>query len=437
MGWLGRFLLSRIEAERKRAPLSVKGRSYLSEGSAIALPINWRVLYSEYRRHPDVFACVREIADGVGGNGFNWISTLDPEVEPNEASIQKAETVMAGFLPGQTSRSLLRNTTKHQMIGGNAFWALNKNQSGDEIVEIQLLPPKHISLVVQNDEVIKYIFQKPGFEAIEYPLDEIIQFSYDTDTESELWGMAPLEVLVWEVRTDLGAMWSNYAVFTQGQRGVHYILDPGMTKDQQDAAIDTIKKKLTGAKNRHQAFAMAGVKEVKALDVSPKEMEFPLLRKMATEKISAAFGVPKSIIGYRDTANEATASKTDRRNFHENTVRPLEEYLAEKINRELLPVLGIDDIAFTFNPTSFEEIEDNEKRAKELVEGGLITLNEGRRMTGRQPVDSNELANELLVKSNMQTLRSIGSDSNSDELIKAITDLEKAALWNSSRQPEE
>jgi HK97 family phage portal protein len=434
MGLLGRALVKLIEREQKRAPLNIKGQSFLSPDAPVPLPINWRVLYSEYRRHPDVFACVREIADGVGGNGFRWLNMNDPEVEPNKQSVALAEGILTGFLPGQSPRSLLRNTTKHQMIGGNAFWALNKNQTGSEIVEAQLLPPKNISIVLKNEEVVKYLFEKPGYEPVSYEPEEIIHFAYDTDTESELWGMSPLEVLVWEVRTDLGAMFSNYAIFTQGQRGVHYILDPELTKDQQDTAIDMIKKQLGGAKNRHRAFAMAGIKEVKTLEVSPKDMEFPLLRKMATEKICAAFGVPKSIIGYRDTANEATASKTDRRNFHESTVRPIEEYFAEKINGELLPVLGINDIAFNFNPTSFDEIEDNEKRAKELVTGGLITPNEGREMTGRQLIDDNELANELLIGTTMQLLRNIGSGASSAEMIKAVNDLEKA-VWTLPKPP--
>lgn len=442
MGLIGRFLLRQFEREakahRRRAALDTPSLGLGIGEESLAIPTNWQTLYSIYRKHADVYACVREWADGVGGNGFRWINAGDPEEKPVAKSVERIVRVLIGKFVGQTPQSLLRNTVKHLGIAGNAFWILNKSNGGGEVVEVQLVSPKYMKIVVQNEDVKQYVQERPGHDAVAFEVDEVVHFKPDADTDNEIWGMSPLETLVWEARSDLGAMWSNYRIFVAGQSAAHYILDEALNEEEVKRAIQRIREQLSGVKNRHRPVVLQGVKEVRPLDLSPKEMEFAELRKLATEKICAAYGVPKSLIGYRDTANEATASKTDRRNFHENTIRPLEEYFMEKINLELLPKLGLEDIAFAFKPTSFEEIEDTEKRSAELVKNALLTVNEARQRMGLKPVTDNAAADELLAFTGAGpiplALSATGVHENeTGELLKAITRLEhEAQLWRVS-----
>ena len=339
-------------------------------------------LFQVYGNNGDVYACVRELREGVGRNGYRY------EVEKTDEDVLLPDVDFA-LNAFQSWSRLKSDTIRDRMITGNAFWALVKNVSGNKIVGIQRMDPRSVSIVAtEHGEVVRFI-QRVGGRVVDFSADDVIHFKHDSDPSHEVFGFSPLQSIMWELKTDLSAAVSNLAFFeNSAQPAALYILDPELSDTQRNSAIEQIKENFKGADKRHKSAVLSGVKEIKTLAMTNKDMEFLLGRKFTTDKICAAYGVPKFMIGYTDGVNYSNADNLTK-NFAENTLSPLENDIANTITRELLPLMGHEGIAFEFNPQTLEESEKLEERGLKEVAAGMITPRQYRVKT-RQPLTDEE-----------------------------------------------
>jgi HK97 family phage portal protein len=247
---------------------------------------------------------------------------------------------------------------------------------------MNFLDPRTMSVLTDiNGTVIKWI-QKVGSVTQEYPPEDVAHFIIQRDPNSPVFGLSPMEPIFWEIRTDLAAMVSNLVFFENDAiPAAHYIMDEDLTDQEQKRAIEALKVQVKGATNRHKSVAIKGVKDIKQLSVSAKDMEFHVLRRFTTEKVCAAYGVPKSILNYTEAVNLATAEEQSKK-FWNGTILPLEEALAEFINRDLFPKLGVMGIKIKFNPKTFENMQWNEASTRADQAQGILTINEVRKLRG-------------------------------------------------------
>jgi len=194
-------------------------------------------------------------------------------------------------------------------------------------------------------------------------------------------GMSPLEAALIEARTDISAAKSNLAFFENDAIPANvYILDDNLGKDAQEAAFTKIKEQFSGAENRNKSAVLGGVKEIKTISTTPKDMEFISGRQFNTDKVCSVYGVPKFILGYTDQVNYSNGEKLMEK-FYLGTVQPIETSLEESINDRLLPKLGITTVKMTFNPQTFDE---SAKKTLALAEynSGVLTLRQYKVLTG-------------------------------------------------------
>lgn len=324
-------------------------------------------LYNAYRTQGDVYACVRELREGIGRKGYEWVKCeTGEEVEMDD---------LDAILNAQKSwRTLKSETVRDLKVAGNAFWALLKDVvTRSKVVGVQRLDPRTMAIVAdEHGDVVRYI-QRVGGEVVTFEPSEIIHFKQDSDPQHEMFGFSPLESVLWDVRTDVAATLSNYAFFeNDAQPAAYYILDDAMTVDQKRNAADQIEQQFKGVENRHKSGIITGVKDIKTVSMSQKDMEFLLGRQFATDKICAAFGVPKFMLGYTDNVNYQN-SVSLLSMFAENTITPAEDEFADIITRELLPRLGIEGIEMKFNPQNLDEEKELEARALEELKMGILT----------------------------------------------------------------
>ncbi len=359
-------------------PKQVAKKGYVMGQSSISsirdmsgYKLSYESLFYAYRNQSDIFSCVREWRENVGLGGYRWLDPNDSEAKINPSLVLELDSILNYWMPW---RRLQSRIVRDLGVAGNSFLLITKAMDGKTVLGLQPLDPRTVSIISDSSgTIVKYV-QRVGAGTQEFNPNEIIHFKLDTDPNHELWGFSPMEPIIWEARTDLSAMMANYYFFeNDAQPAVQYILEPGLSEEEVEAANKMISDQFKGVKNRNKSGILSGVKEIKTLNISQKDMEFLQGRRFTTEKICSAYGMSKFMLGLTDTVNNnnGTELKAD---FYQSTIRPLEELLAEVIN-EFVSRIGLGDkVKYEYLPQSFEEESALVDRAMKLYQGGAITL---------------------------------------------------------------
>lgn len=377
-------------------------------------------MYTVWRSSTDVFGCVREIRQTMGIGGVFLFDPKDPKKEKpaRPADAQRLMDVFTYQYGG--FRNFKNEAAKHFLISANSFIEKIHNLD-NEPLGLKVIDGRTVAIV--SDEfgnVHRYIQTAKGQfgakgDTTVFDREEIIHWKgLDIDPDNEAWGMSPIENSLWEARTDLAAMLSNYFFFeNDAVPSVQYILDDNIDEDDAKKVVEMIKKQFKGPKNRHKSAVMKGVKEIKTIRISQKDMEYIIGRKFSTSKICAGFGVPPVMLGYTEGVNY-TNHEGQRQNFYEGTVVEYEESFAEMVNEEIIPWLGLQDtVGFKFKPATFEAKQTLWDRAIESRKAGLTSIDESRGMVGKDPLDESvngDLGKQILLDTPPTLLTDVGID---------------------------
>lgn len=366
----------------------------INDGVSLSgIKISTESLFTVWRNHPDVFACVREMMNNTGSQGYMWVNKQDESKDANAVSVKKAEDAFK--YNGQSFRTIKEQMIKYVKVSGNAYLFVVRGKTTEpgqtgKVLGFEVIDPRTISAVTnQYGDVLRWIQTVKGTTK-EYNPDEILHLKLDTDPNNPVFGISPIEPMIWEVRTDLAAMISNYALFSNDSvPGAQYVLDEGLTDDEQDKAYKFIKDQLEGPENNHRSVVLPGVREIKNLRLTQRDMEFGIMRKLTTEKVCAGLGVPKAILNYTDGVNYANGDAQERK-FWEGTINPLQGQYSDFINNQVLRVMGIDDIELEFHEKSFKDQQWDEASGRADLEHGVYTINEIREMRGYQKYEASQ-----------------------------------------------
>ena len=132
-----------------------------------------------------------------------------------------------------------------------------------------------------------------------------------------------------------------------------------------------------------------GVKFNKA-GFSQKDMDFVNLDDRSRDKILAAFGVPKSIVGIPDGSNRASSEEINRA-YIEHTVRPKMIQIVDYLNTFYLPMFNDEKLFFDFDDPTPENRELlTTERVASLGGSPWQSVNEVREEDGLPPVDGGD-----------------------------------------------
>lgn len=354
---------------------------------------NLDLFYKFFLTNTDIAACVREIQDSFGNGGWDLYTANMDDKAPDNLKLDVHNVLNSA----QSFTDLCNQFVVDYLVGGGEFWELLAN--GKKVVGINPVDPRTVAVVTDtHGDVIRYV-QKPwGSEPVTFTDEEMIYLKRRRHPKSAAIGLSVLESAIWEVQTDAGAMYSNYAFFKNNAvPAVQFILDEKLTTAARQEAIKYIKEEFRGAINRHKSTAMFGVKDVKTLNITNKEMEFMEGRRFSTEKVCEAFGVPKFKLGLTETVNNNNGVELNK-NFIRETIKPIEDYFQEMINRELLTRMGIaGQVVFKFNEQVWEDEASLEDRARNEYQVGILTLRQYKMKT-HQKVTAEDESNPLIDK---------------------------------------
>ena len=292
-------------------------------------------------------------------------------------------------------------------VSGGAFILPVKNALGG-LHSFQVLDPRTIQITANKyGEIVKYT-QRIGGNMQEFEADEIFYLTDTLDPDNEIMGLSKIENLIYDVMGDDEAMKSNYAFFKNNAvPNSIVILEDDISEDNYQNAINSLKKQFGGGANRHKISTNVGIKDIKTIGQSNKDMEFISLRQFTTDKVCAGLSVPKTVLGYHDGVNYSTADN-HYRTFIEETIRPLEDLIAEKFTEIIAKFFPNENIRFCFvDDRDFDRTAKIDEYIK-MLNNGLITIDEVRVEMGYKAF-AVEGSKKPIIKQGFEFVEDIGT----------------------------
>lgn len=387
--------------------------------------IGFETLYMLYNSLVDVRRAVKKRQQATMKEGYTLINSRFPDRDPNPEQVQIAEIILNGFTKFTETKS---EWIRDRIVAGNSYWHIVKSKGGD-LLGIERIDPRTMIVVADKFGTIrKYIQRVAGHDTQTFEPGEILHSVEDYSTTNPLLGASPLEVIVWDGRAELAATMSNHFFFENNAVPSHLlIVDDELTDEQVHELKKAVELQFQGVKNKFKSGIIPGLKDIKTITPSQKDMQYIETRTFNTKKIASATGVDPFLLGYTDAVQYSNASII-RKDFYESTVRPDEVEFEAIMNKKLFPMFGLDEIAFVVYPSNYDDEKQERELARLEVLAGLRTINEARDILDLEPSE-NEFADELLF--NGFLLDDLGEEADQLALRTVESTLEKKkALQN-------
>lgn len=244
-----------------------------------------------------------------------------------------------------------------------------------------------------------------------YKPDEIEYFKFEDDIDDSNNGMGILASVIYDAVLDLEALKSNYSLYKNSARpDMMLLLDGNLTQKEQQNAKDMFEAQFRWSENAHKVVVGGWIQDIKTLSLTAQDMEQIAQRKLTTEKIASAFGVPKAMLWYTDDVNYSNAV-TLKEEFIEWTVKPMAEDFESMLNKliqKFRPDIR-ENYRIKIDSEQLEETQEWMNGQRQDVMTWIITINEARVERWLERIDD-ENADKLLTTRNAVLLEDIALD---------------------------
>lgn len=327
------------------------------------------------------------IAFGVGliMNGVAKAPLRVYDRDENELNDHPLRELIRKPNPFMGETALMELTVMHYFLSGNAFWVKVRG-AGLEPIELWPLRPDRMRIIPDKDKFIAgYIYEIAGKQ---YPLDtaDVLHIKRPHPTY-DYWGLSPLSHAMRRVAIDNEA--ADFLKVTLQNYGV----PPLFVTAQQVVSPDDAKRlhkqldEVWAGRNRGKPAILQQGMDVKTVGQSLEQLVLPELDEISQKRVLVAIYVPPVLAG-----QEATFSNYDmaRQFMYQNACMPLQGRIDDVIERDLLSV-DFDPsgkLSAHFDVSEVPELEPlrsaKRKDAIAAVQGGVIMLNEGRKVLGEE-----------------------------------------------------
>jgi HK97 family phage portal protein len=297
--------------------------------------------------------------------------------------------------PADSFRTLMEQVIEDALTGG--FGAIEMEPTGDPERPAMLWPVDGASIRVNarwdgSEDMPRYAQAMPGqleSGAVEL-LDRQLMYIRTNPRSFTPFGLGPLEVAFETVNQFLSAhrfagklaansvaqyaLWLNEATPVQHDRLIRW---------WQDEIEGTGRVPLISTEQKPEVLRFAQGTDA---DLRLQWQEF-LIRMVAN-----AFGLPPLMLGLEADVNQSTASEMADEAFR-GAISPLAMLVAGHITRDLFSkCIGWREFEFVFNELSARDEETELQVQVQLLQAGVLTIDEVRAMRGLAPLGQNQAA---------------------------------------------
>jgi HK97 family phage portal protein len=297
------------------------------------------------------------------------------------------------------SGSLLWWATLADWMFGNAYWF--KVRSGARIpVQYLWLPASGMEPRWDQDgrEFITHYEYNPNGTIQRLAVEDVVHWRYGLDPRNPRKGLSPLGSLFRELFTDEEA--SNFSASLLSNLGVPgVVISPGgdnsLTQPEADAVKASWRMKFNGDR-RGEPLVLSEKADVRAFGFSPQQMVLRDVRRIPEERVTAIFGIPAIVVGLGAGLDRSTFSNFEqaREAATETLLVPTWRLFSEEMQSQVAPDFA-GRFTVDFDLSKVRVLQDDQDalhvRAREDVKAGLVTLNEGRQMIGKDAIPDGDV----------------------------------------------
>lgn len=337
-----------------------------------------------YRAVPLIFRCVDMRASGVASIPFE----LYPLKSDNPVTDRPEYAAIV-----QDMKGLLWLTEAALCIYGRAYWEVARNRVRSKVTPVWMLPTtikprKNTAARVVGGGLTGFERKVGQDEPTPYKLDEIVYFHLPSLTDEIEAGVAPVQVAL----SSAGVLYDidqfAQAYFKRGVIKATLLVVEGQPQQEEMERLKAWWRSLIrGIKTAFETIAIQQSVKPVVIGSDLKDTQAPELTTQKREDIALAMGVPYTML-FGNAANYATAM-SDKLMFHTNIVVPRAEWIAERVNKQLLAPLGI---MMEFDPSRLEVMQWSEvQKAQALrllvgINNPILQVSEAREQLGYDPM---------------------------------------------------
>jgi len=332
---------------------------------------------------------IRETVSSIPLEVYKIINK-DGEVE----EIQDDELVELLERPNykQTKKEFWKLAVAYYLLAGETFWYLSRKTPDAFPDQVANLRPDHVEILISEDkkDIIAYEFFQADGTTIKLRPEDVLHIK-NVDPTNPARGVGVVRPASQRIITEREA--SKYQADTFKTRGRPDIAIFTSVEDlTEEAAQDARDKfqKVYGSNGTNAGVFGADVKDIKMLNVNPKEMDFINSQNFLRDDILAALRIPKAMIT-SDDVNLAN-SKTARTNYLKEACLPVLDAFLDVINNKFIAYT--DDKFVTYESPVQEDRELLLKESTELKRAGIITVNESRSLMNYPDIDGGDTLSE-------------------------------------------
>lgn len=381
--------------------------TFFSEFANWLYTISLQTFYDLYKLNWDIRQAVRKIANSVSRNGIYLIDNENNIVDDPLLTDQ-----VYNYFKTPTFLNFKVDLYRNYFLSWELYIIPIYNLKW-EVYWFQVIDSRLVLKDVDNyGNIIKFVVTNPKTtETKSYKPDELAYFKFEPDINNEVNGMWLLHGIVYDWLSDLEALKTNYSLYVNNSiPNSILLLNDDMSENEIKIAKEQFDLQFRGSLNAHKMLIGWGIKDIKTISITPRDMEFLNQRKMTTEKISAVFGVPKSILWYVDDVNYSNGREM-KKEFLEWTIKPYEvdfENILNVLFNKFLPDL-YENYWIKCDWEQLEETQEWYNGQRADVERWILTINEVRIDRWLEPSDE-ENCNKHIVSRNAVLLEDISLD---------------------------
>lgn len=335
---------------------------------------NIQTFYDLYKTNWDIRQCIRKIAWSVARNGI-YLQDNDLQTVKNNV----ITTEVANLFKEPTFAKFKVDFWKNYLISWELYIEPIKSLEW-KTIRFHVIDSRSVSKVIVAWIIVAFDVVQDNGTQKRYSVDELWFFKFENDINNTHNWMWVLSSVVYDAVLDEEALKTNYSFYKNSARpDMMLLLNDGMTQEEMQNAKDMFDAQFKWSKNAHKTIVWWWIKEVKTITLSAKDMETISQRKLTTDKICSAFGVPKALLWYTEDMNYNNGTN-QKKEFIEWTVKPHTEDFDAILNK-LLQMFRPDLFEKYWIKSDSEQLEEtqewlNGQRADVLA--WIITINEAR-----------------------------------------------------------
>jgi len=295
--------------------------------------------------------------------------------------------------PWWTFGDLLFGVSVYLDLWGSAFIRMERDDNTGLPTKLWLLRPDKMKIIPDSKDYISHFeLQVDQRAGIKYKPEEIVWLRAFNPLE-EFAGLSPIAPLKLSLDMAHEALKHNRNVFKNGILTDVFIALEGMAVDEEiDAFNRRIKERYAGTDKAHEPMILSGVREIKNLGLSSREMEFIATLRWSLEDVARVYGVPKPLLSDLERATYSNIRAVEVI-FWRNTIVPYMKFIESELNEMLVShfneIMG-QELFVEFDLSEIEALKTDDVAAtagdRADVRAGILTINEVRGSRGLEAV---------------------------------------------------